>query len=59
MDKIPEEDEQFSIEVGGYEFKLLSVENKMIQSVLVTKMPAKEEDRETVEESSKVEEAEN
>ena len=59
MDKIPEEDEQFSIEVGGYEFKLLSVENKMIQSVLVTKMPAEEEDRETVEESSKVEEAEN
>lgn len=42
MDKIPEEDEQFSVEVAGYEFKLLSVENKMIQSVLVTKLPEEE-----------------
>lgn len=39
MDRIPEEDEQFSIDVEGYRFKILSVENKMIQSVLVTKMP--------------------
>lgn len=37
MDKIPEEDEQFEIEVEGYHFKILSVENKMIHSVLVTR----------------------
>lgn len=37
MDKIPEEDEQFEIDVSGYNFKILSVENKMIHSVLVTK----------------------
>lgn len=39
MDKIPEENEQFDIDVSGYNFKVLSVENKMIQSVLVTKLP--------------------
>ena len=39
MDKIPEEDEQFSIDVCGYNFRILSVENKMIHSVLVTKQP--------------------
>lgn len=39
MDKIPEEDEQFSVDVAGYRFKILSVENKMIASVLVTKLP--------------------
>lgn len=39
MDRIPEEDEQFSIEIAGYSFKVLSVENKMIHSVLVTKLP--------------------
>lgn len=35
MDKIPEENEEFSIDVGDYEFRILSVENRMIQSVLV------------------------
>ncbi len=39
MDKIPDEDEEFEISVDGYHFKVLSVENKMIHSVLVTKMP--------------------
>lgn len=43
MDKIPEENEQFSIDVDGYNFKILSVENKMIHSVLVTKLPQVEE----------------
>lgn len=38
MDKIPEQDEQFSIDVGGYEFKILAVENRMIRSVLVSKL---------------------
>ena len=39
MDKIPEPDEQFDLDFCGYHFKILSVENKMIQSVLVTKLP--------------------
>ncbi len=43
MDKIPEENEEFSIDVGGYNFKILSVENRMIKSVLVTKLTDKEE----------------
>ncbi len=38
MDKIPEENEQFETIVGGYLFKLLTVQNKMIQSVLVKKL---------------------
>lgn len=37
MDKIPEENEDFSVDVDGYNFKILSVEHKMIKSVLVTK----------------------
>jgi len=43
MDKIPEPDEQFDVDYGGYHFKILSVESKMIQSVLVTKLPEEEE----------------
>ncbi len=38
LDKIPEEGEEFSIDVGGYDFKILSVESKMILSVLVRKI---------------------
>ncbi len=33
MDKIPDEDEMFDIDVDGYNFKILTVENKMITSV--------------------------
>lgn len=43
MDKIPEENEDFVVDVDGYEFRILSVENRMIKSVLVTKLPDKEE----------------
>ena len=39
MDKIPEDNEQFETIVCGYLFKLLTVQNKMIQSVLVKKLP--------------------
>ncbi len=39
LDRIPEEDEQFSVDAAGYNFKILSVENKMITRVLVTKLP--------------------
>lgn len=38
MDRIPEENEEFSVEADGYEFRVMSVENRMIQSVLVTKL---------------------
>ena len=30
--------EKFDVDYQGYHFKILSVENKMIQSVLVTKL---------------------
>lgn len=43
MDKIPEENEEFSIDVDGYKFKILSVENRMIKSVLVTRLADKKE----------------
>lgn len=42
MDHIPEENEQFDVDYKGYNFKILSVENKMVQSVLVTKLPDEE-----------------
>ena len=38
LDRIPEPDEKFDVDYQGYHFKILSVENKMIQSVLVTKL---------------------
>ncbi len=38
MDRIPNENEEFNIDVGNYNFKVLSVENKMIHTVLVTKI---------------------
>lgn len=44
MDRIPEENERFETDCAGYRFKILHVHNKMIQSVLVTKL---EEDEET------------
>ena len=39
LDRIPEQDEDFSAVVDGYSFKILSVNNHMIQSVLVNKLP--------------------
>ncbi len=44
MDRIPEPDEHFDVDYKGYNFKILSVENKMIQSVLVARLPEPEED---------------
>jgi putative hemolysin len=46
MDKIPEENEEFSIDVDGYNFKILSVEQRMIKSVLVTGLLKKQEEKE-------------
>ena len=37
MDKIPAEDEEFNINVGAYNFKIQTVEKRMVASVLVTK----------------------
>lgn len=42
MDRIPKEDEDFDVDVDGYNFKILSVENKMIHSVLVTRLKQEE-----------------
>lgn len=39
LDHIPEVGEEFDVDYHGYNFKILTVENKMIQSVLVTKLP--------------------
>lgn len=43
LDRIPEKNEDFAVEVDGYNFKVLSVENKMIQSVLVTRVSTGDE----------------
>ena len=42
LDRIPDEDENSEVSVDGYKFKILSVEKKVIQSVLVTKLSEKE-----------------
>lgn len=42
IDKIPSDDEVFSAVAYGYLFEILSVENKMIKSVRVTKLPDEE-----------------
>lgn len=39
MDRIPEENEKFSILVGDYQFQILKVENRRIEKVLVTRNP--------------------
>ena len=38
LDRIPEPDEQFDVDYRGYNFKILEVENKMIQRVQVTRL---------------------
>ena len=43
MDRIPTENEKFETDVGDYHFKVLSVKNKMIHNVLVTKNEQKPE----------------
>lgn len=39
LDHIPEPGEEFAVDYQGYHFKILSVQNKVIQSILVTKLP--------------------
>lgn len=43
MDKIPEENEKFSVMVGDYQFQILKVKNRRIEKVLVAKSPPAEE----------------
>lgn len=38
LDRIPDENEEFDVDVDGYNFKIAAVENNMISSVLVTKL---------------------
>ena len=47
IDKIPEENELFSVTAFGYLFEVTSVENKMIQSVHVVKCRGEEDEEET------------
>jgi putative hemolysin len=46
LDRIPENDEDFQIAVDGYNFKILSVQNHMVESVLLTKLPQETEEKE-------------
>ncbi len=39
MERIPEDKERFSFVLDGYSFKVIEVDNKMIQRVVVTKLP--------------------
>ncbi|MBO4913305.1 MAG: HlyC/CorC family transporter [Butyrivibrio sp.] len=50
LDRIPEEDDEFSVEMDGYSFTILSVGNHMVQSVLMKKLP-EEEKRESEKDS--------
>lgn len=47
LDRIPEQDEEFDVDYQGYNFRILSVENKMIQSVLVTRLQEESNENET------------
>jgi len=51
MDRIPEPDDNFDVDYEGFNFKILSVENKMIQSVLVTRLKQEPEDQEEIQDS--------
>lgn len=44
LDRIPDEEEQPEVQYLGYLFSVLKVENKMIHSVRVTKLPVEEGD---------------
>lgn len=43
MDKIPDDDEKFETDVDGWHFTVLSVKNRVIETVLVTKPPPQAE----------------
>lgn len=54
LDRIPEQDENFNVDYQGYNFRILSVENKMIQRVLVTRLPEEKEGDMECEEAESV-----
>lgn len=43
LDRIPDENESFEVQIDGYNFKIVNVEKNVIQSVLVTRLPEEEE----------------
>ncbi len=43
LERIPEDNEDFDMDYGGYNFKILAVENKLIKRVLVSRIPKKQE----------------
>ena len=47
IDKIPGDDEVFGVKYGGYEFEVKQVEDKMIKSVKVRRLPDAEADTDT------------
>ena len=47
IDKIPSEHEVFEVKYKGYIFEVLSVEDKMIKSVKVRRLPDAEADTDT------------
>lgn len=51
LDRIPQEDEHSEVEYQGYVFKILKVENKMIHTIRVTKLPEDGEGRNAEAES--------
>lgn len=55
MDKIPEEEEDFAIDIEGYHFQIWQVKNRMIKSVLVTKLPDKKSGEEALSGEKEVE----
>ena len=57
MEKIPEENEEFSIDVDGYCFRILSVENRMIKNVLVTQIPKSKKDDDGISQAEEKEHA--
>lgn len=44
LERIPEDNEEFDMDYGGYNFKILAVENKLIKRVLVSRIPKKQEE---------------
>ena len=46
MGHIPQEGDTFDMDYGGYNFKVMSVEYKVIKTVLVTKLDTKQEENE-------------
>jgi putative hemolysin len=46
LEHIPEDNEEFDMDYDGYNFKVLTVENKTIKRVLVSKNPEKQEGEE-------------